>query len=135
MERTLLTDDDWATIDGRLCLVATFVPMAKVQGDSVIAMSATMPYGSVHIKCEELLDDITGFITHKTDFAMLWTAFNARTQVAGASFLSFRQQCMHDCSRKIMHCCRKLTFKDAPEALKLFDEIEEERDRHLVGSK
>jgi hypothetical protein len=26
-------------------------------------------------------------------------------------------------------------FKDAPEALKLFDEIEEERDRHLVGSK
>jgi hypothetical protein len=75
MERTLLTDDDWATIDGRLCLVTTFVPMAKVQGDSVIAMSATMPYGSVHIKCEELLDDITGFITHKTDFAMLWAAF------------------------------------------------------------
>jgi hypothetical protein len=25
-------------------------------------------------------------------------------------------------------------FKDDPEALKLFDEIEEERDRHLVGS-
>lgn len=24
-------------------------------------------------------------------------------------------------------------FKDYPEALKLFDEIEEERDRHLVG--
>ena|SRR5262245_16114193 len=26
------------------------------------------------------------------------------------SFVSFRQQCMHDCSRKIMHCCRKLTI-------------------------
>jgi len=25
-------------------------------------------------------------------------------------------------------------FKDDPEALKLFDEIEEERDRNLVGS-
>jgi hypothetical protein len=86
MERTLLTDGDWATIDGRLCLVTTFVPMAKVQGGSVIAMNATMPYGSVHIKCEELPDDITGLITHKTDFAMLWAAFNARTQVAGVSF-------------------------------------------------
>ena len=56
MERTLLTDGDWATIDGRLCLVMTFVPMAKVQGDSVIAMNATMPYGSAHIKREELPD-------------------------------------------------------------------------------
>jgi len=56
MERTLLTDGDWATIDGRLCLVTTLVPMARVESGSVIAMSEAMPYGSVHIKCEELPD-------------------------------------------------------------------------------
>jgi hypothetical protein len=75
VERTFVADRDWASIDGRLCLVTAFVPMAKVANRKVVAISSTTPYGSLHLKCEDLPEDITGFISHKTDFAMLWAAF------------------------------------------------------------
>jgi hypothetical protein len=80
---TLKKDKDWASIEGRLCLVTDFFPRGRVENGRVIAMSQTMPYASVRLKCENLPDDITGFIGHKTDFAMLWAAFNERTQVPG----------------------------------------------------
>lgn len=83
MEKTLLRDGEWASIDGRLCLITDFVPLAKVENDQVVAISSTTPYCSVHLKCEDSTDDITGFISHKTDFAMLWAAFNRRTEVPG----------------------------------------------------
>jgi len=83
MEKTLLTDNQWASIDGQLCLVTTFTPMATIERGSVVAMSAGTPYGSVHLRCERSADDITGFISHKTDFAMLWAAFNQRAGVPG----------------------------------------------------
>ena len=83
MERTFTTDRDWTPIDGQLCLVTAFVPMAKVEKGKVIAISPATPYGSVHLKCENTPDDIIGFIAHKKDFAMLWAAFNQRTEVAG----------------------------------------------------
>ncbi|MDO8680861.1 MAG: hypothetical protein Q7R30_20265 [Acidobacteriota bacterium] len=83
MERTLLNDNQWSSIDGQLCLVTTFTPMATVQDGSVVAMSAGTPYASVHLRCERSADDITGFISHKTDFAMLWAAFKQRTAVPG----------------------------------------------------
>lgn len=83
MEKTLLKDKDWASIDGRLCLVTDFVPLARVESGRVRAMSQTTPYASVRLKCEDSPDDITGFIGHKTDFAMLWAAFNERTVVPG----------------------------------------------------
>ena len=86
MERTFITDRDWTSIDGQLCIVTAFVPIAKMENGKIIAISHTTPYGSVHLKCENSPDDIIGFITHKTDFAMLWAAFNQRTDVAGTRF-------------------------------------------------
>lgn len=83
MEKTFLKDNDWASIDGQLCLVTAFTPMAKVENDSVVVINAGTPYASVRLRCEQSADDITGFISHKTDFAMLWTAFNQRTAVPG----------------------------------------------------
>ena len=83
MQRTFATDRDWTSIDGQLCLVTAFIPMAKVEKGNVIAINSSTPYGSVHIKCEKSSDDIIGFITHKTDFSMLWAAFNQRAEVAG----------------------------------------------------
>jgi hypothetical protein len=83
MEKTFLKDSDWASIDGQLCLVTAFTPMAKVENGSVVAMSAGTPYASVRLRCERSADDITGFISHKTDFAMLWAAFKQRTAVPG----------------------------------------------------
>ncbi len=81
MEKTFLKDNDWASIDGQLCLVTAFTPMAKVENGSVVAMSSGTPYASVRLRCERSADDITGFIRHKTDFAMLWAAFKQRTAV------------------------------------------------------
>lgn len=83
MEKTFLKDNDWASIDGQLCLVTAFTPMAKVENGSVVAMSAGTPYASVRLRCEQSADDITGFISHKTDFTMLWAAFKQRTAVPG----------------------------------------------------
>ena len=68
-------------MDGRLCLVVDFVPLAKMQGATVVAIAPELPYASVSLKCEKSTDEITGFITHKTDFAMLWAAFNTRAEV------------------------------------------------------
>lgn len=83
MEKTFLKDNDWAPIDGQLCFVTAFTPMAKVENGSVVAMSAGTPYASVRLRCERSADDITGFISHKTDFAMLWAAFKQITAVPG----------------------------------------------------
>ena len=83
MEKTFLKDNDWASIDGQLCLVTAFTPMAKFENGSVVAMSAGTPYASVRLRCERSADDITGFISHKTDFAMLWAAFRQKTGVSG----------------------------------------------------
>lgn len=83
MERTFATDRDWTAIDGQLCLVTSFAPLAKVADGKVIAINPTTPYGSVHLKCEKSPDNIIGFITHKTDFMMLWAAFNEPTEVDG----------------------------------------------------
>jgi len=83
MEKTFLKDNDWASIDGQLCLVTAFTPMAKVENGSVVAMSADTPYSSLRLRCERFEDNITRFISHKTDFAMLWAAFKQRTAVPG----------------------------------------------------
>jgi hypothetical protein len=83
MEKTFLKDNDWASIDGQLCLVTAFTPMAKVENGSVVAMSADTPYSSLRLRCERFEDNITRFISHKTDFAMLWAAFKQRTALPG----------------------------------------------------
>lgn len=78
----LLRDRDWASIEGQLCLVTEFVPMAGMKNGQVIALGAGLPYASVTLNTEDGRE-LKGFITHKTDFAMLWAAFNQRTEVTG----------------------------------------------------
>ena len=81
MERALLTDKDWSSIDGQVCLVLEFSPMAKMESGEVIAIPK-LPYASVQLRTEDATE-IKGFISHRTDFAMLWAAFNERTNVPG----------------------------------------------------
>jgi hypothetical protein len=84
-ERTFLRDTEWASIDGNLCLVTEFVPLAgRIENGSVVAVDTSTPYASVRLKTASYDGVITGFITHKLDFAMLWAAFNKRGPVAGA---------------------------------------------------
>lgn len=82
-ETTLLKDRDWEQVDGRVCLVTELFPTATVKNGQVKAMNSTTPYASVRLRCETSSEELTGFITHKLDFAMLWAAFNERTQVPG----------------------------------------------------
>jgi hypothetical protein len=84
-ERTFLRDSEWASIDGDLCLVTEFVPLAgRIENGSVVAFDSSTPYASVQLK-NARYGDITGFITHKVDFAMLWAAFNnERGHITGA---------------------------------------------------
>jgi len=84
-ESILLKDRDWSAIDGEICRVLEFTPLnAKVKDGRVKASSLTTPYASVVIECPKIQGKATGYITHKIDFAMLWAAFNERTQVEGA---------------------------------------------------
>lgn len=80
-ERALLKNRDWAAIDGQMCLVTEFAPMAKVSNGQITAINSQLPYASVMLRTEDG-SEVKGFVTHKTDFAMLWAAFNERTKVA-----------------------------------------------------
>jgi hypothetical protein len=87
MERTLLKDRDWKSIENRLCLVKEFTPMAGIVKDGeVVSLTSDMPYASVQLRCCGSTDELTGFISHKTDFAMLWAAFNEKTEVPATRF-------------------------------------------------
>jgi hypothetical protein len=74
----LSTDRDWAVVDGEACRVSSFVPSARVDGGRVVAGSRTKPYASIRVESCRLPDTATGFITHRTDFLHLWSAFKDR---------------------------------------------------------
>lgn len=72
-------DSEWSVIDGEPCRVIDFVPLGSLVKDGkVIAADMTTPYASVTIECKKISQEITGFITHKMDFAHLWAAFKER---------------------------------------------------------
>jgi hypothetical protein len=76
-ERTFLRDSEWASIEGKLCLVTAFVPMSgSIVNGAIVALDQTVPYASVRLKIADYDGDIIGYITNKLDFAMLWAAFN-----------------------------------------------------------
>lgn len=76
MDSGLLRDEDWRPLDGELCRVIAFTPLA----DSVEDTEATrrLPYASIQIESRVLAEPTTGFITHSLDFQHLWQAFNVR---------------------------------------------------------
>jgi hypothetical protein len=75
----LTKDSEWSMIDGELCKVIDFVPHTSIRDGKISKLDKTMPYASVTIECKKIPNKITGFITHKTDFMHLWTAFKERT--------------------------------------------------------
>lgn len=76
-ERTYLRDSEWASIEGKLCLAKAFVPMSgSIVNGATVALDQTTPYASLRLKIADYDGDITGYITNKLDFAMLWAAFN-----------------------------------------------------------
>ncbi|MHB0972464.1 MAG: hypothetical protein ACYC60_22185 [Thermoanaerobaculia bacterium] len=74
------TDRDWSEVDGELCRVSSFTPMASMRSGKVVALPG-LPYASVTLEREETGKTVEGFITHKTDFQMLWAAFRSRSTV------------------------------------------------------
>ncbi len=77
---TLRKDREWSVIDGELCLVTDFLPLmgSTIKNGIVVSLDTTVPYASVTIKCKKNSEKITGYITHKIDFAHLWNAFKER---------------------------------------------------------
>jgi hypothetical protein len=79
LPQSLLTDRDWAKIDGEWCLVIEFIPIAGMAEGQVKPIEGA-PYASVRFQTQTQ-GELTGFIGHKIDFAMLWAAFHKRAQV------------------------------------------------------
>src|SRR4051812_42869961 len=77
-EPVFRNDRDWRTIDGRVCHVKVFTPMATVENGDVRAPDKVTPYATIEFDCEALYQDATGYITHKLDFRHLWNAFIER---------------------------------------------------------
>lgn len=79
MEGGLLRDEDWRPLDGEICRVTEFRPMAgRVDGTEVRSFSRSLPYAAIDIESPALPEPTTGFITHKLDFRHLWEVFNVR---------------------------------------------------------
>jgi hypothetical protein len=77
-EIVLLRDKEWSVIEGAVCRVKAFTPMATVEDGRVTAIGESLPYASIEIECGALPEDATGYIAHKLDFLHLWAAFNER---------------------------------------------------------
>jgi len=79
-EIILRKDKEWSLIEGELCLVTDFTPLmgGAVKNGVVTSPITSTPYASTTIKCKKVPQKVTGFITHKMDFAHLWAAFRER---------------------------------------------------------
>lgn len=75
--KEFLKDIQWSVIDGELCRVIDFIPMAEVKSGKILAVKST-PYASIVLECKKLPTKTKGFITHKLDFMNLWSAFKER---------------------------------------------------------
>lgn len=78
-ETTLFKDREWSLVDGEICRVLNFIPVAEIKNGKVSSLSSTTPYASIHFECRKLPQIATGYITHKTDFTHLWKVFKERT--------------------------------------------------------
>jgi hypothetical protein len=75
----LLHDSDWEPLDGAVCRVLDFTPLAgRIEGGKVKSSTSGSPYASIEIESDALAGPTKGFITHRLDFQHLWEAFNVR---------------------------------------------------------
>lgn len=73
VEHGLLRDEDWRPLDGEICRVIAFRPMAgRVEGTEVKSSTRSLPYAAIEIESPALNEPTTGFIIHKLDFRHLW---------------------------------------------------------------
>jgi hypothetical protein len=76
LKTQLVTDRDWAFLEGKPCVVTRFDPLAVVDDGRVKSLSWRTPYAMIQFKCYELgegaPDTITGGVFHKQDFERLW---------------------------------------------------------------
>jgi hypothetical protein len=79
VETGLLRDSDWEPLDGEICRVLEFTPLAgRMEGAKVKSFTSGLPYASIELESPALAEPTTGFITHKLDFQHLWEVFNVR---------------------------------------------------------
>lgn len=76
-EITLLKDSEWAKIDGEVCRIINFNPLAIVKNGKIQRVDV-MPYASITFECIKVSEKISGFISYREDFQHLWTAFKER---------------------------------------------------------
>lgn len=76
-EITLLRDSEWAKIDGEVCRVIDFNPLAIVKNGKIRRVDM-MPYASITFECKKVPEKISGFINYREDFQHLLTAFKER---------------------------------------------------------
>jgi len=76
----LRKDRDWGFIDGELCLISDFIPLAGsvVINETVTSPNTSLPYASISIECKKSSEKIIGYVTHKIDFFHLWKIFKDR---------------------------------------------------------
>ena len=79
MSMVLNRDDDWSIVDGRVCRVIRFNPLAKIERRKIVCMNRTAPYAFIELECAErsvcLPPNTAGSVVHKLDFIHLWNAF------------------------------------------------------------
>lgn len=62
-ERICRRDSEWASIEGKLCLVTAFVPMSgNIVKGAIVARDQTVPYARVRLTTADYDGDITGYI-------------------------------------------------------------------------
>lgn len=77
-EVTLLRDKDWSLVDGEICKIIAFTPLASIKNGTILKIDHSTPYASITLECKKVPDTIKGFITHKDDFENLWKIFKER---------------------------------------------------------
>jgi hypothetical protein len=74
----LVTDSDWASIDGDVCRVLKFTPWAKIENGKIVSRMPHLPYAIVTLERPGQAEEFVGRITHKLDFMHLWALFMDR---------------------------------------------------------
>jgi hypothetical protein len=77
-EIVLVTDKNWSFIDGEICRVNDFCPMASIENGKLIMTNKIPWFAVVTIECKKFPKPAKGYIYHKTDFQHLWMAFKER---------------------------------------------------------
>jgi hypothetical protein len=68
----------WESIEKEACRVKHFTPLAKMEGNKVIAVSKSMPYALLKVESPKLPQEATMPVVHRLDFKNLWEIFKQR---------------------------------------------------------